>query len=426
MSVIKRMVLMYLIVFVNIVNCQDVGYFIQITDPHLDLSYKAGAYADCFQGAFGMGCCRENSIPFPRNRTSSEWGDYSCDSPQLLLNRSLTWISANFPKPDFIMWTGDSVAHDDLSQTSHKNLHTIQVMTDIIDHVYPNTLVIPALGNHDARFVDQSTKPPSKFTIHVGDIWKKWLDQCSPKYAPTRAYDNFQYGGYYTCLNETLIVLNSLYYDNNNFLDRQNPDPADQKAWMYDMLQELSLKGKRNIWLMGHIPPGVSQCNHTFTEFYLKTMWKHEDIMKYSFWGHTHKDQIKLIGSTVAYIAPSLVPNQHFPQFRVYTYDRETRDILNYLQYGLNLRELITQQNQNPNKPLPPNAFKYFLNYEAKKAYGLPTMDYDSWNDLVNSMRGNETLFEQYYSRMSYGVKPHDPCTTYNCRTQILDNIMVN
>lgn len=58
-------------------------------------------------------CCRERNGPGANaSSQAGAWGDYQCDTPVPLLESLFAHISAMNPPPDFILYTGDSPAHD--------------------------------------------------------------------------------------------------------------------------------------------------------------------------------------------------------------------------------------------------------------------------------------------------------------------------
>mmetsp|Transcript_27023 Transcript_27023/g.19483 ORF Transcript_27023/g.19483 Transcript_27023/m.19483 type:complete len:81 (+) Transcript_27023:949-1191(+) len=52
-------------------------------------------------------------------------------------------------KPDAIIWTGDSISHDFYALETEDILHTIKSLTDLLIETFPDTPIIPAIGNHD-------------------------------------------------------------------------------------------------------------------------------------------------------------------------------------------------------------------------------------------------------------------------------------
>jgi hypothetical protein len=52
-------------------------------------------------------------------------------------------------KPNFILWTGDSVSHEVLSQTKQHVFDSIKVLNDLLHEGFPGVPILTSLGNHD-------------------------------------------------------------------------------------------------------------------------------------------------------------------------------------------------------------------------------------------------------------------------------------
>lgn len=103
-------------VFIYFVIAQNIGYFWQISDPHIDVDYKSGADPDNCN--FEIMCCRH----FFSNQTrrAGQFGEtntkFICDTPERTIDVGFKFINEYSqrlnPKPDFIFLTGDFAAHD--------------------------------------------------------------------------------------------------------------------------------------------------------------------------------------------------------------------------------------------------------------------------------------------------------------------------
>ncbi|KAK7681002.1 hypothetical protein QCA50_015838 [Cerrena zonata] len=81
------------------------GRFLHITDLHPDPYYVVGSSPSeqCHSGS------KSDEVK------AGKYGDaiLGCDSPMLLMNKTIEWISDNLAdKIDFIVWTGDNIRHD--------------------------------------------------------------------------------------------------------------------------------------------------------------------------------------------------------------------------------------------------------------------------------------------------------------------------
>jgi sphingomyelin phosphodiesterase acid-like 3 len=115
------------------------------------------------------------------------YGTHSADSNYNLLNSALRNIYVLSPHPDFIMISGDFLAHD--FQDTYTKLtgsadpravdsfidKTIAFVTRMIARRFPNTSVYPALGNNDSYCGDYQIEPNGQFLRATAKTWKGLL-----------------------------------------------------------------------------------------------------------------------------------------------------------------------------------------------------------------------------------------------------------
>jgi len=85
----------------------------------------------------------------------------------------------NTGTPDFIVWTGDNIAHDIHKSAEQSAEATLQITEYIKEH-YPSTIVFPIHGNHefapmnlqDLTMEDRETR---KVLDLIADAWEDWL-----------------------------------------------------------------------------------------------------------------------------------------------------------------------------------------------------------------------------------------------------------
>ena len=142
------------IVLVSLVPSALAGNFWHISDLHLDYLYsKGGNVSDwCHKGS-----SEEEGTSGPG---AGPAGEYSCDSPQALVLSALQAMHKFQPKPDFIIWTGDSAPHwRDPSPPEDKYIMNVtKSVFRHLDSLFPDVPVVAALGNHDAS-------PPDQFPV---------------------------------------------------------------------------------------------------------------------------------------------------------------------------------------------------------------------------------------------------------------------
>lgn len=125
----------------------NVTKILHLSDVHVQMNYSIGSPTKCDYPL----CC----LSF-LNRTDSAdggakyWGDYACDLPPWSLDSTLANIKTNHPDIDMILLTGDFPAHDVWLQSQNYNLETIQIVSSSLRKYFPNTPVLPSVGNHES------------------------------------------------------------------------------------------------------------------------------------------------------------------------------------------------------------------------------------------------------------------------------------
>lgn len=376
-----------LIPFFSIFSVYLANYnFLHLTDIHLDLDYKVGSPNHCLLGSTGLGCCRVNMIG---NGSAGKWGDNNCDSPPILLNMTLDWISKN-EDLDFILYSGDSVGHHDLLQSPKKNLDTIKIVTEMFATYFePNSdihsvKIIPNQGNHDTYPIDQ-TIPILEKTMRkqIANLWKPWLG--------IEISDQFMETGYFgleVFPNIWVYSLDSLDYDSRNLFRNKG---ISQEEWLNSSLAKVREMGG-SVLLLGHIFPTAGESTTIYNHWLLSYLEEYNDIIVGSLFGHSHKDEFKIgKGIEPILVTPSLMPDKRDPCFRLYQLSNSV--LLGYRQYCINLLE--TNRNDK---------LIVYLDYDTRTEYGLKNMSGDNYREfyklLVSDHNMSEKYCRHYYHRL--------------------------
>jgi len=395
----------YLLFF--LITCVQSDFFLQITDPHLDLLYSPNSPNNCYLLNSGLGCCRKFDIPKNPYHKANAWGDLHCDIPYKLLNETLKYISHMKIKFDFVLFTGDIVDHHFFSDTMDKNLQTMKDFYQLLNYYFQHINVYPCLGNHDTWPLDQLAAP-SKYSNFLMDFikkeWAHWLDENALKTA--------SYSGYYTMLLNKklrLVVINSLYYDSHNILIDQNKDNGEQFKWLNNTLQSAK-KNNETVWLVGHIPPTDGEATPYFINNIKHIIKIYNHTILYQFWGHTHKDEFIVYPENIAFGfgCPSLMSDHRNPSFRVYEYNSTTNEIINYYHYTINLTDTIIK-----------NKLNVTLLYDFKHTYHLDKINGYTMGLLAHSFKNNKDMFKKYCDL--YYNTPEK----YTCSNELINNIFV-
>lgn len=108
-------------------------------------------------------------------------------------------------------------------------------------------------------------------------------------------------------------------------------------------------------------------------------------------------------------IAPSVTPQgQNNPSVRVFTYDLNTYQVLDYVNYAANL----TKANID-------GKVTFERLYSARSDLGVSDMTAQSWWQFLQQLQTNDSLFQRYYSLYYPAAAPIGPCTG-SCKVQFL------
>lgn len=378
---------LFLYFFAYITSLSFAGYFIQVTDIHLDHKYFAGSTDNCLFRFTGMPCCREYQVPKKPYTRVSKWGSYICDTSPTLLNNTFSWITEQIEEPiDFIINTGDSANHHLTSQTPTTNLLEIRMVQQSLDDHFPDLPKINVLGNHDAFPIDQTITQ----NIMYPDIAKIWNLSEEQK-------NTFVHGGFYrhdVSKQLTFIVINSIFFDYHNVEYRYpilRRDYRGQFQWVEEQLQNCSHEN-RTVWLLNHEPPRYSPnpANHDwYTKKIIEITEKYPNTIAHHFFGHSHEDYFLLFGGGVGFVSPSLLPANHDPAFRLYEYNGT--HITDYVQYSTNLTQTI-KNNKLHYRPL----------YRFSEITG-GSPQYTTYQQYHTRMYTNDTLYREFCNNYMVG-----------------------
>lgn len=259
--------------------------FEQISDIHLDVNYE------------------EDSKPGPptlcRGSTpgkSSRFGDYRCDSPKILVKSAFKAMKKYEPNPEFILWTGDSSAHDyNLNQSDI--MSNLRFVTQNLHQTFPGVPVIPVLGNHDSGPADNF---PIEDTVGYYSDYITAGSFGDLLHSHSKEAEQFKKCGYYVLKNatydvnitQTFIVLNTaLYYHNKALQNRTDfvEDPCGQFAWLNETLSNCS--AEERVFIVAHVPPGYFEHMATYpmfshehyTKTYMDIITRKSNAVKVSF-----------------------------------------------------------------------------------------------------------------------------------------------
>lgn len=336
---------------------------LHLSDFHIDLRYTVGSEADCDRYM----CC----VPESRNAKSREkvvekaqkLGSYHCDTPQILLEKSLADVSsiaAEVPF-EFGVFTGDMVSHDtdkflSLSLTLQSEHECyFQMKKHLAD-----LPIYPTFGNHDSYPYSQLAQNSSGFAGEFewnaelsARMWKDygWINEEQEEQA------RHTYGSYAVTTKHGLRVISldsNFWYEENyyNYWNTSNPDPSGVFRWLVDELVAAENSGAK-VWLVAHVPTGGDADAAPWgTEVLRQIIVRFSPhVIAASLFGHTHADQFGLYyddttsntshgpksekdALSVAWIGQSITPiDKYNPAWRYYTVDTKTFEIMDSRNY---------------------------------------------------------------------------------------------
>ncbi|XP_075526825.1 acid sphingomyelinase-like phosphodiesterase 3b [Dermacentor variabilis] len=411
-----------------------IGYFWHVTDFHVDKEYSAG-------GSRVLSCHRGANDSVVDN--TGPYGDFLCDAPVLLAQSAVEAMEQIKAEVDFVLWTGDNLAHGKgLTWTEVYSL--TRWITTLLRHKMGQnqTIIVPTLGNHD--WVPANAVESMNATPYRGFISEAGFNQLLPE----EAWGAFERGGYYSLplsKNIRLVCLNSVLWYTMNKGGRTRSSDDEQLKWLRKELHDAQRLGQK-VFISGHIGPGFfsrslpnAEARISFfddiNDGYQDLIGNYKDVVTGQFFGHQHTNAFVLIsdkaGTPVssAHLTGSVTPygSGHpvyksisvptNPSLRLYSYRRSSGELLDYSVYYLDL--------QNANmaasfKRLP----RWERLYSARNDLGVPDLSTASMVELAQRISRSPDLLSRYISYSS-SLKDVGPCDGA-CRQTMLCAILAS
>ncbi len=306
-------------------------------------------------------------------QTCASRGD---DTPYALLQSSLQAIRANAADVRFTTLSGDLLAHafhcrytatipnSTPDAYNHFLAKTIRYLVTQLQSALPGKPLYLALGNNDTNCGDYQLDPGGSFLALTRDSIAAALP---PSPSRRRALTDFTAMGNYSITlppplhRARLIVLDDIFLSRRYSSCASQPNPAaatQQLNWLRTQLAQ-ARKLHQNVWVLGHIPPGVdfyasfrkllNLCNGAQPVTFLSsdqlpdTLVDNADIVRLAIFGHTHMDELRLFapepgqphsphaGPVPIKMVASISPvNGNLPTFTLAHIDPATATLVNY------------------------------------------------------------------------------------------------
>ena len=389
-------------------NDDDYYKVVQVTDIHLDMEYKEGTIANCIKPL----CCREladdDLVPVKQILAGLYGTTGNCDANIKTVEAFAS--KAKEIEPDYIMFTGDNIAHSVWKVTQEEVIKATRMQIEVIQNEFGlDTPIYPAIGNHEKAPVDEFHGNETDLLQGLADIFKPYLDD--------EAYESFRKYGYYTQLvkkNLRIISINCLLCDSFNFfLLYDSSQPRQMFKWLENVLNQAEKNGEI-VHIMDHIPMESAQHTVQCSSRLKILIDRYQNIIRGYFSGHSHSEYLNIIHeyytpekpTQINYICSGLTTySEYQPSFRMYLIDKNELYVQDFVQYRMNLIE-----SNELRSPI------WFVPYYATDLFGV-----DSMNDVENIAKFNitaEYIQHKYTDVPGSEERGKDPNIIFNTQCQ--------
>ena len=215
------------------------------------------------------------------------------------------------------------VRHFDAAANDHSDAayrqfvgKTVRFLAQQIDHTFPDTPILPALGNNDEVCGDFRLQPDGPFLADMLPVYRE-LVGANRNTGFDRDWTS--YGNYSVAhpgvRSVRVVFANTVFFSPRYRNACGSPSEADPGraplAWLEAELAAAK-RAQEHVWLLYHVPPGVDafatlvreSCPETilpiwdgaYAEPFYALLRRYADTVIASFAGHTHMDDFRLVG----------------------------------------------------------------------------------------------------------------------------------
>lgn len=296
-----------------------------------------------------------------------------------LFDTVLDDASARVPRPRFILFSGDLLAHHfnrsfhslfpDAGEQALEDFitATAEFIIDKVGATFPGIPVLFTLGNTDAFAGDYALIDGGRFLQRTAALFSEgWLQTKSARAAFLTTYPAH---GYYSLMlpyqpDAKLISLSSVVFAPNYPWDDAEAVANAQLDWLESELAQAAAEGLR-VWLLLHIPSSAdifATLSHDETrmqwrsaplERFLGLVREYSDSIVFAQTGHTHMDDFRLVFAddrqidslAFLHITPSISPIfGNNPAYQIYDYDHLDAAVTGITTYYLDLAEPLCHE----------------------------------------------------------------------------------
>ena len=194
-----------------------------ISDLHYNLNYNPDSSKDSCTSSSSFNSYEANGDPV------ANLGRYGCDANTDLIRTMLQRFNEKFGKVDVLFVTGDHTAHsvsakdDDPTGEEYEAVkNNIKQSFDLLKEYFPDTVILPAIGNNDGRFHDSAIDEQSKADYYqfLYQLWFENFSGNSQIDLDLISKSFFQTGSYRVDISPNLSVLNlnTMYFMIDDYL----------------------------------------------------------------------------------------------------------------------------------------------------------------------------------------------------------------
>jgi predicted phosphodiesterase len=287
-----------------------------------------------------------------------------------LLASALSQMKLSCPSPDFILFSGDLLAHKFRKYRTRVFANnerayrafvkqTLEFIGWRIHRTFPRAHVVFTLGNNDA-YEDYKLEPNGSFLHDTMNLYFTHYLKGEP--AQLNAFARpFTTGGDYAfsptgSSGNRILSLNDIFFSGKS---GSNEYGWRQLQWLDSQLKAAKIK-KQKVWIIFHIPPGVDVWStlkkghavlfwdslhkdgdsKTFEDRFQELIHVYSPEVKGMFAGHTHMDHFRLVSDrnhhwpAYVHITPAISPEfGNNPGFQVLTYDVQSFSVTDFDTY---------------------------------------------------------------------------------------------
>jgi predicted MPP superfamily phosphohydrolase len=352
---------------------RSTGNIAQVSDVHFNPFYDETLFEKLKTSPAGQW---ESIFSSSKIKDVGTYGDFNYETDYPLLLSTFKHLAANTKVLDFIIFTGDFLAHKFHERYGKVNNNSTDGLDSFIDKTltffvilfekyFPEVPVYFCLGNNDSYSGDYDVVPEGDFLKKTAVLFAGSLLQHPDNRESFKK--TYPIGGYYSIIppkssGTRIISLNANFFSRKYKTSFDKYDPGEKELdWLEVQLQAAKEK-KEKVWLLLHIPPGTDVFttlkDKTYTADwvtayntrFIEMLTDFAGVITVGFAGHTHADDFRLLlrkteagqqALAFLHICPgidSLFGNN--PGFETLTYNRQDFSLIDYRVYYLDLQKI--------------------------------------------------------------------------------------